>query len=159
MANPIKKALVYLGLAEDDYEMGYDALPDNHAHPARAAGRAQRRDFSEPVRMSFVSRTAQQQLAVEMSEIATLHPRHYSDATAIAASFREGIPVIFNVSSMPDAEARRLIDFAAGLSQGLYGRIEKVTSKVFLLSPAHVAVSGDDPNATSEIDSTLFDQD
>ena len=51
--------------------------------------------------------------------------------------------MIINLSQMSEADARRLIDFASGLSQGLYGKIERVTSKVFLLSPEHVAVSGE----------------
>jgi cell division inhibitor SepF len=78
-----------------------------------------------------------------MNEILTVHPRQYKDAQQIAESFREGVPVIINLSQMTEADARRLIDFASGLSQGLYGKIERVTNKVFLLSPAHVAVSGE----------------
>ena len=40
-----------------------------------------------------------------------------------------------NLSDMNDADAKRLVDFAAGLVFGLHGTIERVTSKVFLLSP------------------------
>jgi cell division inhibitor SepF len=72
-----------------------------------------------------------------------VHPKQYRDAQVIAENFREGIPVIINLSQMSDADARRLIDFASGLSLGLYGRIERVTSKVFLLSPENIAVSGE----------------
>ena len=71
-----------------------------------------------------------------MNEILTVHPRQYRDAQVIAESFREGVPVIINLSQMSDGDARRLIDFASGLSQGLYGKIERVTSKVFLLARA-----------------------
>jgi FtsZ-interacting cell division protein YlmF len=78
-----------------------------------------------------------------VSEILTVHPKQYRDAQLIAENFRDGIPVIINLSQMSDADARRLIDFASGLSLGLYGRIERVTSKVFLLSPENVAISGD----------------
>jgi cell division inhibitor SepF len=59
---------------------------------------------------------------------------------------------------MSEPDARRLIDFASGLSQGLYGKIERVTSKVFLLSPAHVAVSGDHAEAESDVDASFFAQ-
>src|SRR5690606_1178600 len=84
-----------------------------------------------------------QPTAGTVSEILTVHPKQYRDAQIIAENFRDGIPVIINLSQMSDADARRLIDFASGLSLGLYGRIERVTSKVFLLSPENVAVSGD----------------
>ena len=79
-----------------------------------------------------------------MNEILTVHPTEYRDATVVAESFREGVPVILNLSRMNEAEAKRLIDFASGLAMGLRGRIERVTSKVFLLSPEHIAVSGDE---------------
>jgi cell division inhibitor SepF len=93
----------------------------------------------------------------EMNEILTVHPRQYKDAQVIAESFREGIPVIINLSQMSEPDARRLVDFASGLSQGLYGKIERVTSKVFLLSPAHVAISGDQAQS-DEVESSLFGQ-
>ena len=81
-----------------------------------------------------------------------------TDAQLIAENFRDGIPVIINLSQMSDADARRLIDFASGLSLGLYGRIERVTSKVFLLSPENVAVSGDGAVAQADPDSVPFPQ-
>ena len=77
---------------------------------------------------------------------------------SIAENFREGIPVIINLSQMSEQEARRLVDFASGLSQGLYGKIERVTSKVFLLSPAHVAVSGDQAEVESDVEASFFTQ-
>ena len=57
---------------------------------------------------------------------------------------RDGTPVIMNLSDMDDADAKRLVDFAAGLVFGLHGSIERVTSKVFLLSPSHVEVSAEE---------------
>ena len=59
---------------------------------------------------------------------------------------------------MSDADARRLIDFASGLSLGLYGRIERVTSKVFLLSPENVAISGDGTLAPADPEAAPFTQ-
>jgi cell division inhibitor SepF len=93
-----------------------------------------------------------------MNEILTVHPRQYKDAQVIAESFRDGIPLIINLSQMSDADARRLIDFASGLSQGLYGKIERVTAKVFLLSPSHVVVSGDNAAEDSDAEASFFAQ-
>ena len=83
-------------------------------------------------------------------------PRQYKDAQVIAENFREGIPVIINLSQMSEPDARRLVDFASGLSQGLYGKIERVTNKVFLLSPAHVAVSGEPAIVDGEVEASFF---
>jgi cell division inhibitor SepF len=93
-----------------------------------------------------------------MNEILTVHPRQYRDAQVIAESFRDGIPVIINLSQMSDGDARRLIDFASGLSQGLYGKIERVTAKVFLLSPSHVVVSGDNSAEDPDAEASFFAQ-
>jgi cell division inhibitor SepF len=76
--------------------------------------------------------------------ITTLTPRTYNEARTIGEHFREGTPVIINLTEMDDADAKRLVDFAAGLIFGLRGSIERVTTKVFLLSPEHVEVTADD---------------
>lgn len=81
--------------------------------------------------------------AADLSRIVTVHPGSYNDALPIGESFRKGVPVIINLTDMSEAEARRVIDFAAGLTFGLRGVIERVTNRVFLLSPHTVEVSGD----------------
>jgi cell division inhibitor SepF len=76
--------------------------------------------------------------------ITTLHPRTYNEARTIGERFRDGLPVIMNLTEMDDADAKRLVDFAAGLSFGLRGSIERVTAKVFLISPQNVDVTAED---------------
>ncbi|MDO5500894.1 MAG: cell division protein SepF [Propionibacteriaceae bacterium] len=80
----------------------------------------------------------------DMSRIITVHPRTYNEARTIGEHFREGVPVIMNLTEMDDSDAKRLVDFAAGLIFGLRGTIERVTSKVFLLSPNNVNVTAED---------------
>ena len=80
----------------------------------------------------------------DMSRIITVHPRTYNEARTIGEHFRDGVPVIMNLSEMEDVDAKRLVDFAAGLIFGLRGTIERVTSKVFLLSPQNVSVAAED---------------
>jgi cell division inhibitor SepF len=82
--------------------------------------------------------------AAQPHRITTLHPRTYNEARTIGERFRDGMPVIMNLSEMDDADAKRLVDFAAGLSFGLRGSIERVTAKVFLLSPQNVDVTAED---------------
>lgn len=91
-----------------------------------------------------------------VSRIVPIHPRTYNEAKAIGESFRDGIPVIMNLSDMDDTDAKRLVDFAAGLVFGLHGTIERVTSKVFLLSPATVEVASTGPQ--SKNGRVLFNQ-
>ncbi|KTR86621.1 cell division protein SepF [Leucobacter chromiiresistens] len=149
MSNPLKKTMVFLGLAEEDL----DAQNAESAQPAapRAAQTAPapkpeaarppaQRAAVTPLRRVTPTRQPSSQ---PMNEILTVHPTAYADAQTIAESFRDGIPVIVNVSRMTDGDAKRLIDFASGLTMGLSGRIERVTSKVFLLSPEHIETGSD----------------
>ncbi len=76
--------------------------------------------------------------------ITTLTPRTYNEARTIGEHFRVGTPVIMSLTEMDDDDAKRLVDFAAGLIFGLHGSIERVTNKVFLLSPEHVEVTAED---------------
>jgi len=154
MANPLRKTMVYLGLADEEfeYEDSTRDAPSAPAAPVAQAAPIQNRAPVTPLRRP----TPKQAGPSEMNEILTVHPRQYKDAQVIAENFRDGIPVIINLSQMTEPDARRLVDFASGLSQGLYGKIERVTNKVFLLSPAHVAVSGDTPAPESDVEASFF---
>jgi cell division inhibitor SepF len=85
-----------------------------------------------------------------LSRIVTLHPHNYNEARPIGERYREGNPVIMNLTEMEDRDAKRLVDFAAGLAFALRGSIDKVTNKVFLLSPPNVDVSAEDRRRIAE---------
>jgi cell division inhibitor SepF len=82
--------------------------------------------------------------ASALSRIETVTPRAYNDARTVGEHFREGVPVIMNLSEITDSEAKRLVDFAAGLVFSAHGSINRVTAKVFLLSPAGIEVTDED---------------
>ncbi|WP_175953946.1 cell division protein SepF [Schaalia sp. Marseille-Q2122] len=92
----------------------------------------------------------------DLSRIVTVHPTSYNDALSIGEAFRDGLPVIVNLSDMPEDEARRIIDFIAGLTFALHGFAERVTNRVFLLSPQSIEVTNDAVNLRR---SRSFDQD
>ncbi|GAA3586693.1 cell division protein SepF [Klugiella xanthotipulae] len=150
MSNPLKKTMVYLGLADEELE--YEEVePDAKQTPVAPTAAAPTRAPVTPLRRA----TTRGPAATPLNEILTVHPKQYRDAQVIAENFRDGVPVIINLSQMDDAEAKRLIDFASGLSQGLYGKIERVTNKVFLLSPSHIALSGDQADS-GEAEASFF---
>ena len=95
--------------------------------------------------------------AAALARITTLQPRSYNEARTIGERYRDGVPVIMNLTELDDAAAKRLVDFAAGLAFALRGSIDKVTSRVFLLTPADVEVSADDARRLAE--RGLFRQD
>src|SRR5580698_366351 len=153
MASAMRKMAVYLGLVEDDrrYQDGYDAYDeyDEYDEPAEVMEAAPvRSDYGEDVTEHPVERAPPRQ--GELARITTLHPPTYNEARTIGEHFREGTPVIMNLTEMVDSDARRLVDFAAGLIFGLRGSIDKVTNKVFLLSPANVEVTAEDKARIAE---------
>lgn len=147
MATAMKRLGVYLGLVEDDLAYdGFDSGKDarGYAYSGSAPGSGQTAlatathtpeplDLRKPVRSSSGA-------TVDPYSIHTIHPRSYNDARRIGEEFRAGSPVIMNLTEMDDSDAKRIVDFAAGLVFALRGTMERVTQKVFLLSPANVDV-------------------
>ena len=156
----MRKIGEYLGLLEDTgrYDDEYDERYDDAYGPAHRpvderteehavavpAGRSRVREARGTVSDISERRRPVVSHDIELSRITTLHPRTYNEARTIGERFRDGMPVIMNLTEMDDADAKRLVDFAAGLSFGLRGSIERVTAKVFLLSPQNVDVTAED---------------
>ena len=161
MAGALRKTMVYLGLAEgDERDYGYDEYEYDEPghHETHSAERQERPAAVTPLpQRTPVARVVRDVEVGALNRITTIHPRTYNEAKNIGESFREGTPVIMNLSDMDDADAKRLVDFAAGLVFGLHGSIERVTSKVFLLSPAHVEVAAED-GAAAPSPRALFNQ-
>lgn len=159
---------VYLGLVEDedyvDGADGYVALAERvparreeyaEARYPRETGYPRSEMLREPADdvEGYSAQTYANGYADEhfpSYQITTLHPRTYNEARTIGEHFRKSVPVIMNLSEMDDADAKRLVDFAAGLTFGLHGRIERVTAKVFLLSPHNVQVTAQDKARIAE---------
>jgi len=161
---------VYLGLVEeDDYEAetyagGADrggvqsARRDDYAEARYARESAARTDvttYSRPREYADEGYADARTEETSHYQITALHPRTYNEARTIGEHFRRSTPVIMNLSDMDDADAKRLVDFAAGLTFGLHGRIERVTAKVFLLSPNNVTVTASDK---AKIENGFFNQ-
>ena len=156
MSGSMRKIGEYLGLLEEtdryDEEFGYDDETEHATEPAPV--RAPRREDSrKPAPVSSISERRRPAtgpasgptgVVAELSRITTLHPSTYNEARTVGENYRDGTPVIMNLSEMDDADAKRLVDFAAGLIFATRGTIERVTNKVFLLSPPNVTVAAED---------------
>ena len=168
MASAMRKMAVYLGLVEDDHRYD-DPYTDEYAEGEdygdyvteyAAADHAESRDAPAGylaengqggrARGGGGGVDAEAVRTTDLTRITTLHPRTYNEARTIGEHFRDGTPVIMNLTEMVDSDARRLVDFAAGLIFGLHGSIERVTNKVFLLSPANVEVTAEDKARIAE---------
>jgi cell division inhibitor SepF len=161
MANAMRKMAVYLGLVEDDhrYQDKYDSYGEYEEYEESGLPEGPEEADPRPGRESWAAGEAGEGYQVpewrpeqptDLARITTLHPRTYNEARTIGEHFREGTPVIMNLTEMVDSDAKRLVDFAAGLIFGLRGSIERVTNKVFLLSPANVEVTAEDKARIAE---------
>src|SRR5579872_4328581 len=154
MASAMRKMAVYLGLVEDDHRSQdkYDSYGEYEDYDE--SGLSEEPDEAEPRAGGDyggyqVSEWRPDQ-TTDLARITTLHPRTYNEARTIGEHFREGTPVIMNLTEMVDSDAKRLVDFAAGLIFGLRGSLERVTNKVFLLTPANVEVTAEDKARIAE---------
>ena len=158
MSGAMRKIGEYLGLLEDTGryedeldEDQYEAMAVGQSAPlARESRPAPVSDLAERRRPTAVAPVGAVGTVAELSRITTLHPRTYNEARTIGEHFREGVPVIMNLTDMDDADAKRLVDFAAGLVFGVHGSIERVTNKVFLLTPANIEITAEDKSAMAE---------
>ncbi len=170
---------VMLGLADDYDEYDdeyYEEDEDTEEYPSRAPAAPSGPYGAEPLSVRRVSREpdvarareaapvlrsvapqAPQQAAAPAAgaaapqvRIHTVEPRSFSEAQSIADKFRAGQPVILNLVATDQDLARRLLDFASGLTYGLGGGLQKVSEKVFMLSPANVDVSATDKSRLRE---------
>jgi len=164
MSGAMRRIGEYLGLLEDtgryddEYadDEGYDTYDDRYADETSpvAVAKPTRREVREARQAATVAHlddrrrvgvpTAASPRVAELSRITTLHPRTYNEARTVGENYRDGTPVIMNLTEMDDNDAKRLVDFAAGLIFATRGSIERVTSKVFLLSPPNVSVAAED---------------
>ena len=168
MANALRKVANYLGLMDDpEMDAPHESIkrapevriPDVKikTREARTPNHSVANSATHHVALSVAvpAPVAHYDLPV-LDRIVTLHPRFYNEARTLGEHYRQGNPVIMNLSDMEESERKRLVDFASGLVFGHHGTIERVTSKVFLLSPANIRVSSEDKTAAAE--ASFFNQ-
>jgi cell division inhibitor SepF len=146
----MRKVGEYLGLVEQaDFDDEFDDIePEEPAtrqpvtrqpavvRPSPVASIDDRRRTERPERRAST--------ASDLARIETVTPRTYNDARTVGEHYRSGVPVIMNLSEIDDDDAKRLVDFAAGLVFAVHGSINRVTAKVFLLSPENISVTDED---------------
>jgi cell division inhibitor SepF len=157
MSSALNKVMGFLGLVDSDESHEVIDAPEEKKS-TREIGRRPSEPTGVTVVGSRTSLVASHSAAVEENSaynIITLQPRSYSEARKVGEYYREGNPVIINLDDMEESERKRLVDFASGLVFGLNGRIERISLKVFLLSPANVNVSNEDKSAAQ---ATFFNQ-
>ena len=158
----------FLGLARDEdmYEHELDEWEQAPApaaqkpEPVSPAREEQAPERPRPATVIPINRNAPAPVptpaASNMSEILTVRAKAFNDAHEIGTSFRDGVPVVIDTSEMTDGDARRLIDFVSGCALALEGKLDRVTNRVFILSPKHINVHREDKRAQAEPSDSFF---
>jgi cell division inhibitor SepF len=172
LSDTLRRVGVYFGLAEDrDYYE--DAEPDarepeqelesryRERPNVRRLSSRRRRDEIDDIfaedpptseRRTTVLRPVGARAANGRGEVRVhlVVPKSFNDAQDIADKFKEAIPVIINLQGSESELAKRLIDFASGLTYALDGGMQRIADKVFLLTPRNVEVSAEERAALIE---------
>lgn len=158
----LRKAMVYLGLTDDDLE-DYDyeeppAVPPSRRYsepePAVSAVRPVAREVAEPANggVTVTPRPAVVRpiTPVHGARVHVVAPARFADAQEIGDRFKNGQPVIVNLQANDRELARRMIDFCSGVTYALSGSMDKVADQVFLLTPSNVEVSAEEKRRLQE---------
>ncbi|HEX2236542.1 MAG TPA: cell division protein SepF [Actinomycetota bacterium] len=140
MAGIWRKTMVYLGLAEDEYEEEY---PDDY-EPEEPEPSPVRRLSEAGSRSSSNDAVVRAMPTAPSARFHLLRPSSFNDAQELGDKYREGYSVIMNLQGAQPELAQRIIDFASGLAYGLGGSMKPVAEKVFLVTPEGVQVSAEE---------------
>jgi cell division inhibitor SepF len=163
------RALVYFGLAEEYHEEYEDEAPPEAAiedryreRPNVRRLRRRRDDYDEIFADDEPSSAGESRSAGGVGGAPTkmlrsvgsrangdvrVHlviPKSFNDAQQVADRFKDSIPVILNLQGTETDLAKRLIDFASGLTYALDGGMQRIADKVFMLTPRNVEISAEE---------------
>ncbi|HET6795485.1 MAG TPA: cell division protein SepF [Acidimicrobiales bacterium] len=169
MASFVRRAMVYLGLVDDDYDE-YEQYEEPAPAPPRSAARAHPMPEPEPVgamaQSSGTIRTLHRDdpmtaaparpavvrpiTPLQGAKVHVVAPGQFPDAQEIGDRLKASQPVIVNLQGADRELARRMIDFCSGATYALGGSMDKVAEQVFLLTPSNVEVSAEEKRRLQE---------
>lgn len=76
-------------------------------------------------------------------EVCVIKPNSMEDTREIADTLLDDCTVLLNLEGIDVEVAQRVIDFSSGTCYALGGSLQKVSSYIFVLTPANVEISGD----------------
>jgi len=106
------------------------------------------RSQPQPVRHGTVTSLDQRRRSgasrVSISQIRHFRPYSFGEAAKIGETFKEGVPIVLNLTTTDEKQAQKLIDFASGMAFVTDGKLERITPRVFLLIPASIEFTESD---------------
>lgn len=131
-----KRTLMYLGLVEEDELDDESGELEEYAPESPPSIRKISREE--------LSRVRPLHTAQPLGQVHIMAPTAYDDAQEIGDKLKGGVPVIMNLQGVEDDTFKRLTAFAAGLAYGLGGDVQKISPRLYLITPPNVEVSAED---------------
>lgn len=151
MSGFMKRTMSYLGMSdvvpEDDDEYVEEEESESSFDSDRSVT-----PIPASTPQPTVTRKTSAPFQGRVSRITTIHPHSYEDAQLVGRALRDGVPVVLNLTGVSEAVAYRIVDFSSGVVFGVSGSIERVTPRVFLLSPARVDIVAEEAEQSASRD-------
>lgn len=127
------KDMLGFGGYEDEYEDDFDYEEEDEVEEA-----PQRESvFGRKNKVVAINPQSSQ------ARIVVLKPKCFNNSTAVADELRKRRPVIVDVGALDPDEARRVIDFVSGTVYGIDGKMQKITSGIFVATPSQMDIMGE----------------
>jgi cell division inhibitor SepF len=169
MATLWRRAMVYLGLVDDDdyeYEPYDEPQPPTTRVQRPAAASMSTPAMIEPEPVHAAIRTLPREepapivqprpavvrpiMPMQSAKVHVVAPSVFSDVQEIGDKVKSSQPVIVNLQGVERGLSRRIIDFSSGLAYAVGGQMDRVADQVFLLTPSNVEVSAEEKRRLQE---------
>lgn len=162
MSSLLSKALVYLGLVDEDQAAYESERADPRPRPAPAEPVYEERRPRQTARIEGVSSVEGRRVepptrpvtssdhqtvrAVRPVEVQSdvLVVEEFGDAKILADRVRDKVPVVLDLRRAEPGLVRRVVDFSSGLIYALDGTMRKVGEGLVLVLPPRVTLSRDE---------------
>ncbi len=157
MSSLFSKALVYLGLVDEDqteegrvdpYQVAPEAAPPPEPQGRRVEPPPTARTAIRPQSWSEPEVMGVRPVEVQ-SDILVLE--EFADARMLADRVRDRVPVVLDMRHIDSDTVRRVVDFSSGLIYALDGSMRKVGDGLIVVLPSRVTLSRDEKRRLSAL--------
>ena len=101
-----------------------------------------RRDQTTPIREGQNDKVVNIHTTTQL-QVVLVKPECFENASEIADHLREKRSVVLNLESANKEIARRLVDFLSGVTYAQDGKIKRIASGTYIITPYNVDIMGD----------------
>ncbi|MBR6376744.1 MAG: cell division protein SepF [Oscillospiraceae bacterium] len=133
---------------EYDYDEEEDLAPEEEPAPAPSSSRRSAYTAPEPAPAPSTGRRSGPAKVVNLNnnsamQVILVKPDRFDTVSEIADHLRDKKSIVLNLESTNKDVARRLVDFLSGVAYAIDGKVKKVASNTYIITPPNVDLLGD----------------